>query len=175
MEKLKVLFVCLGNICRSPMAEGVLRTWLESAGLADRVDTDSAGLHDQFRGQPPDARAQRAVQKHDIDISRHRARQIRSQDFATCDYVVAVDRETQAQLHAQCPANLHDKIGLLLDFARDSRECDVPDPYYGVQRNFDAALELIEQGTRGLLRHIQEHHFWAEKPNRSLPPDRGNR
>jgi protein-tyrosine phosphatase len=158
VKKPSVLFVCLGNICRSPLAAGSFAALLSAAGLTGRVNIGSAGLHDQFHGQPPDARAQRTARHHHIDISRHRAREIRSQDFEAYDYVLPVDREAHARLRARCPASLHRKIRLLLDFAQDSRGCDVPDPYYGDQHDFDVALELIEQGVQGLLRYIQKHH-----------------
>lgn len=159
MNKLKVLFVCLGNICRSPMAEGSFAELLSSAGLKQQVDTDSAGLHDQFHGQPADDRAQRAARSHHLDISRHRAREICDQDFEAYDYLLAVDQETHARLRGRCPAPLHHKIHLLLEFAQNTQARDVPDPYYGEQHDFDLALELIEQGTQGLLQHIQKHHW----------------
>lgn len=139
------------------MAEGAFSALLSAAGLTERIGIGSAGLHDQFHGQPPDARAQRAARKHHIDISSHRARQICSQDFEAYDYILPVDRETHARLQAQCPATLQHKIRLLLDFAQDTRQRDVPDPYYGDQRAFDVALALVKQGARGVLRHIQEH------------------
>lgn len=140
------------------MAEGSFAALLSSAGLTGRVNTGSAGLHDQFHGQPPDERAQRTARNYHIDISRHRAREICSQDFEAYDYVLPVDRETHTRLRDRCPASHHHKIRLLLDFAQDTRECDVPDPYYGEQRDFDAALELIEQGVQGLLKYLQKHH-----------------
>lgn len=158
MKKLKILFVCLGNICRSPMAEGALSVLLDSAGLAEWVDVDSAGLHSHFHGQPPDERARRAASRHQIDISGHRAREISRQDFEAYDWVLAVDRDTLTQLQFRCPANLQHKIRLLLNFTPTARRYDVPDPYYGEQQDFDAALELIEEGVRGLFRYIQERH-----------------
>lgn len=140
------------------MAEGSFAALLESAELAAQVVSGSAGLHDQFHGQPADERAQRSARKHHIDLSGHRAREICGQDFNAYDYVLPVDRQTYAQLQARCPPSLQHKIHLLLDFAQDAQERDVPDPYYGDQHDFEAAFELIEQGTRGLLQYLQEHY-----------------
>lgn len=157
MEQVKVLFVCLGNICRSPTAEGVFRHIIQQASLEHNIVVDSAGTHAYHVGEPPDNRAQKAAIKRNIDLSNQRARRVSRKDFLEFDYVIAMDTDNKNDLLSMCPDGYEDKIHLFLDFS-DSDETDVPDPYYGQGRGFDIVLDLVEGAARGLLRHIQNHH-----------------
>jgi len=152
----RVLFVCLGNICRSPMAEGVLRKLVEEAGLADRVEIDSAGTHAYHVNEPPDPRAQAAAARRGIDISRLRGRQVQREDFARFDYILAMDEENYAHLQARCPPGHAHKTRLFLEYATRATTRVVPDPYYGGESGFDRVLDLIEDAAAGLLAEIRE-------------------
>jgi protein-tyrosine phosphatase len=156
-RKTRVLFVCMGNICRSPTAEGVFRGIVDRAGLADRFDIDSAGTHDYHIGDAPDARAQAAALRRGYDLSPLRARQVDSGDFSTFDFVLAMDRNNLALLQQRCPAEHRRKVRMLLDFAESGLPPEVPDPYYGSAQGFEQVLDLIEAGARGLLQHIRNN------------------
>lgn len=158
-KRVQVLFVCLGNICRSPMAKGAFATQVAKAGLSDWIAADSAGLHDQFGGAPPDERAQAVARRHRVDISPHRARRIEHHDFRAFDYILAMDLQNHALLGALCPPGLKSKLHLLLDYAPQLTEREIPDPYYGGQNGFERAFQLAEEGARGLLAHLQRQHF----------------
>jgi protein-tyrosine phosphatase len=147
----RVLFICLGNICRSPMAEGVFRRVVEAEGLADRFEIDSAGLGDWHIGQEPDARAQAAAKSRGIDISGQCARQVALDDFARFDLLLVMDRSNYAELKRRAPANRRAKIQHFLDFAPHAGTKDVPDPFFGGAEGFDHALDLIEAAANGLL------------------------
>lgn len=150
-----VLFVCLGNICRSPSAEGWCRHLLADVGLASRIGVDSAGTGSWHIGKPPDPRAQAVMRARGIDISGLRARQVAAVDFLRFDYVLAMDRAVHADLAALCPAEEGHRLALLLDFAAGLEGRDVPDPYYGNERAFERMLDLIDGGVRGLIDHIR--------------------
>jgi protein-tyrosine phosphatase len=150
-----VLFVCLGNICRSPSAEGMFRHLLDSTGLAGRVGVDSAGTGTWHIGKPPDRRAQSAMRMRGLDISNLKARQAVTGDFSRFDYVLAMDRSNHADLATLCPPGEAHRLGLFLDFTPGLEGRDVPDPYYGSGRDFDRMLDTIELGARGLLDHIR--------------------
>jgi protein-tyrosine phosphatase len=152
---IRVLFVCLGNICRSPTAEGVFRKLIADAGLQTWVDVDSAGTHAYHLGEPPDPRAQRAAVRRGVDLSSIRGRQTAPADFHTFDYVVAMDRENYEFLRARCPIALRYKLRLLMEFAPAYGEDDVPDPYYGGTAGFDRVLDMIEDAATGLLQEIR--------------------
>lgn len=145
-----VLLVCLGNICRSPMAEGVVRHCLDKAGLA-HVTTDSAGTSGWHEGSPPDPRAIKAALMRDIDISGQAARQVQPQDFDNFDIIAAMDQSNYARLRQMQPEASKARIHLFLEFARELPVSEVPDPYYGGEDGFDHALDLIEQAARGLV------------------------
>lgn len=157
MDKVKVLFVCLGNICRSPTAEGVFRHKISQANMENTIFVDSAGTHAYHAGEPPDNRAQKAALKRNIDLSGQRARRISHQDFLEFDYVIAMDYDNKENLLNICPQGYEDRIHLFLDFS-DCNEAEVPDPYYGQGRGFDIVLDLVEDAAEGLLRHIQSRY-----------------
>jgi protein-tyrosine phosphatase len=152
----KILFVCLGNICRSPTAEAVMR------GLAVReapdlvLTVDSAGTANYHPGAAPDRRAQAAARKRGYDLSKLRARQVRNGDFAAFDLILAMDRNNLGELQERAPRGARAKVQLFLDYAPDQSVREVPDPYYGGSGGFEEVLELIEAAARGLLRRMQE-------------------
>ena len=151
MVKHRILFVCLGNICRSPMAEGVFRRIAEEEGALHLFDIDSAGLGHWHIGQAPDTRAQSAARDRGIDISGQCARQVTDADFDQFDLILAMDRENYQELVQLAPNGAHQKVRHFLDFAPKARTKDVPDPFFGGPEGFDHALDLIEQAARGLL------------------------
>lgn len=151
----RVLFVCLGNICRSPTAEGVFRRALAKRELENRVHVDSAGTARWHVGSPPDDRAAAAAALRGIDLGGLRGRQVARKDMATFDFILAMDRENYAALlELSEPAYAH-KIQLFLEYAADRPEEEVPDPYYGGAGGFDRVIDLIEEAAEGLLDHIE--------------------
>ncbi|MCC5856833.1 MAG: low molecular weight phosphotyrosine protein phosphatase [Ectothiorhodospiraceae bacterium] len=148
----------MGNICRSPTAEGMFRQLVREHGLEHRIDTDSAGTHGYHVGRPADARAQAAAKARGLDISDLRARQVTRADFEVFHWIVAMDNDNLINLRAECPADLHDRIHRLLDFAPDRAESEVPDPYFGGDAGFRHVLDLVESGSRGLLKAIRDRH-----------------
>jgi len=152
---IKVLFVCMGNICRSPTAEGVFSRLVEERGLEDRVSVDSAGTHAYHIGEPPDARAARAAAERGIDLTHQRARRVTAQDFHQFDYVLAMDSENFNHLTAMCPTGHEFKLRLFLSFAPHLEIRDVPDPYYGGATGFERVLDMVEEAARGLLEDVE--------------------
>jgi protein-tyrosine phosphatase len=148
----QILFVCMGNICRSPMAKGVMRSLVERAGMQENVVVDSAGTHDYHVGEPPDPRAQAAALRHGYDISGLRARQLASEDFERFDLLLAMDFNNLACLRDRCPSGLEGKIGLLMPYARKRCSSVVHDPYYRSAGDFDLVLECLEDACEGVLR-----------------------
>ena len=146
-----VLFVCMGNICRSPTAEGVFRQRVEAAGLTHKIHIDSAGTHAYHIGEPPDARSQQYAAKRGYDLSTQRARQVCADDFAAFDFVLAMDHDNLALLKSACPPQHAHKLALLMQFARKHASKVVPDPYYGNGQGFDLVLDYIEDASEGLL------------------------
>jgi protein-tyrosine phosphatase len=159
MEKISVLFVCMGNICRSPTAEGMFRKLVEAEGVADRFTIDSAGTHSYHVGKPPDERAQRAAQGRGIDISRQRARQVEVADFNRFDHILAMDLDNYDALRFLCPPSMEHKLKLFLEFAPHLNVREVPDPYYGGAQGFDRVLDLVEAAARGFLENTRADHF----------------
>ena len=148
-----VLFVCTGNICRSPTAEGVARGLAQKHGVAHLFEFDSAGTHDYHVGEPPDPRTVRAAAKRGYDLSPLRARRVTEFDFVRFDRVLAMDREHLALLKRACPPPHHGKLGLFLDFSERVEVDEVPDPYYGDARGFEHVLDLVEDAaTRMILK-----------------------
>lgn len=156
---IRVLFVCTGNICRSPTAEGMFRDLVAQAGLAGTIEVDSAGLGDWHVGQPPDSRAIAAARRRSIDLSSQRARQIATRDFDRFDFILAMDRGHLRDLTAMCPRDKADRVRLFLGFAPPAPSRDVPDPYYGGADGFEEVLDLVDLGARGLLDHIRRERL----------------
>lgn len=155
----RVLFVCMGNICRSPMAEGVFRRMLEGVGLSRMVHVDSAGTHSYHIGAPPDTRSQMTASRRGVDLRGLRARQVTVEDFVEFDYVLAMDRDNFEHLLTLCQdLELRRRIQLFMDFAPDLPEREVPDPYYGGPTGFERIMDLIEEAAQGLLIHIRERY-----------------
>ncbi|WP_168014253.1 low molecular weight protein-tyrosine-phosphatase [Halomonas salinarum] len=152
---MRVLFVCLGNICRSPTAEGILRHKLEEAGLAGRVTIDSCGTGDWHVGKAPDRRATAAAASRGIDLSAIRARQLDRADFERFDYLLAMDHGNLADLSAMRPKGCDAHVGLFLDFAGREGEA-VPDPYYGAEDGFGEVLDLVEAAADGLVEDLRK-------------------
>jgi protein-tyrosine phosphatase len=151
-----VLFVCLGNICRSPTAEGVLRDLLRQSAPELEVEVDSAGTADYHIGEPPDLRSQRAALARGIDLSMLRARQVAPRDFARFDLILAMDRQNLRILEAMRPAGSRARIRLFLEYAVQPVRAEVPDPYEGDARGFEEVLDLCTAAARGLVIALQE-------------------
>ena len=166
MTKHRLLFICLGNICRSPMAEGAFRRVAQEEGLLDRFEIDSAGLGNWHVGQAPDTRAQAAAADRGIDISSQCARQVRSEDFERFDLLLAMDSMNHTELMELAPENAQHKIRYFLDYAPNAATRDVPDPFYGGRAGFDHALDLIEAAARGLLSELLESDGSIAAPSR---------
>lgn len=155
----RVCFVCLGNICRSPTAEATMRRLLQAEALIEHVEIDSAGTGDWHVGHPPDRRAAEAAKRRGIEV-RGRARTVRTEDFDYFDYVIAMDLSNFADLHELAPhEEAKGKIRLLRDFDPASPpRSEVPDPYYGGGDGFETVLDICEAACLGLLEHIRERH-----------------
>jgi protein-tyrosine phosphatase len=159
--RFRVLFVCLGNICRSPTAEGVFRQMLTQHAPELQVEVDSAGTADYHIGEPPDLRSQRAAMRRGIDLGGLRARQVTRADFARFDLILAMDRGNLAELEAMRPMNSRARVQLFLQYAPDSGRLEVPDPYYRDANGFEDVLDLTAAASRGLLAALQKV---AEQP-----------
>ena len=154
--KISVLFVCMGNICRSPMAEGVFRQRVEEAGLGDRVHIDSAGTHAYHVGEPPDPRARETASRRGIELEALRARRVTREDLTLFDYVLAMDQDNLAILQELAEPAQHERIRLFMEFAPEMKVREVPDPYYGGQGGFDQVFDLVEAAADGLLEEIRQ-------------------
>ncbi len=155
-ELTKVLFVCMGNICRSPTAHGVFESMIKSAGLVSDVEVDSAGTHAYHIGEMPDKRSSQCASEHGFDLSYIRARRVEVSDFDYFDYILAMDSDNFSILESMAPTKHKDKVSLFLDFAKDKTESEVPDPYYGGPNGFDHVFDLVEAASKGLLSDIQK-------------------
>ncbi|WP_126445532.1 low molecular weight protein-tyrosine-phosphatase [Sulfuricystis multivorans] len=150
----RILFVCMGNICRSPTAEGVARELARRRGLHGFFEFDSAGTHGYHVGNPPDRRAQEAAKRRGYDLSSLRARQVNESDFVRFDRILAMDRDNLTLLREICPDEHHGKLGLFLEFAPERGFDEVPDPYYGGLEGFEIVLDLVEAAADGLLSRL---------------------
>jgi protein-tyrosine phosphatase len=149
----RILFFCMGNICRSPTAEGVMRAKLAAAGLD--VEVDSAGTHGYHVGEPPDERSQAHALKRGYDLSALRARQLVAEDFSRFDLVLAMDEDNLANARRLCPPSQRHRLRLLLDYAPNAGRRHVPDPYYGGAAGFDEVLDLVEAACNGLIASLR--------------------
>jgi protein-tyrosine phosphatase len=155
----KVLFVCMGNICRSPTAHGVFRKLVRDEGLSGNIEIDSAGTHGYHVDEPPDRRAVQTAARRGVVLDDLRARRVRPDDFRYFDYVLAMDQDNYVSLSTICPRGLEDKLMLLMDFAPELRTREVPDPYYGGAGGFETVFDMVEAAALGLLADIRKQHF----------------
>ena len=152
----KILFVCMGNICRSPTAQGVAEKLADERGLAHRLVLDSAGTHAYHVGEPPDSRAIKAARRRGIDISRQRARRLSSEDFEQFDYIVVMDQRNFEEASAMVASDSRARLKKMMDFASVDITPDVPDPYYGGGHGFEQVLDLLENAMGGFFDHLQK-------------------
>ena len=150
-----VLFVCTGNICRSPTAEGVFRHLVFESGLSKHIAVDSAGTHNYHSGEPPDERSIKAAMHRGYDITGQLARQLKESDFQAFDLILAMDRGHLRHLTAMAPGDTYERVKLFLSYAPGDSVLDVPDPYFGGSGGFEQVLDLVEAGSKGLLEAIQ--------------------
>ena len=156
-KKTKILFVCLGNICRSPTADAVFKAQIKDAGLEQTIYIDSAGTHAYHIGNPPDQRSQQAALKRGYDMKGLRARAVQPNDFAEFDYILAMDNDNLAILADSCPEQYQHKIGLFMQFCSDSNFGEeVPDPYFGGNQGFEKVLDMVEKAGQGLIKHLSQ-------------------
>lgn len=158
-EKVKVLFVCMGNICRSPTAHAVFRKLVRDQQLEGGIEIDSAGTHAYHVGNPPDSRSMQVARGRGIEMQDLRARQVDFGDFIVYDYVLAMDEANYGILKEMSLPEHDEKLSMFLDFAEQFDETEVPDPYYGGPEGFDRVFDMVEDASLGLLRHIKARHF----------------
>jgi protein-tyrosine phosphatase len=150
----RLLVVCLGNICRSPLAEGALRARIEASPLADRVRVDSAGTGGWHAGEPPDRRAIACARDHGVDIAGLRARQLRTRDFEDFDWLLCADADNLHEVRRQAPPQARDRVALLLDWAGTVPHGEVPDPYYGHRDHFEEVWRLVDAAARAVVARL---------------------
>ncbi|MFT3850594.1 MAG: low molecular weight protein-tyrosine-phosphatase [Propionivibrio sp.] len=148
---MKILMVCMGNICRSPLAEGVVRHLADRAGVGAAIEVDSAGTLAYHAGEQPDPRARKVAASRGYDLSRMRARRVAEDDFAHFDLVLAMDRQNLAALERLCPEEHLHKLRLFMDYAESGEADEIPDPYYGGPDGFERVLDMCEAAARGLI------------------------
>lgn len=158
-KEVRVLMVCMGNICRSPLAHGLFEHMVNKAGLSDSIVVESAGTHAYHVGESPDPRSQQTAMRHGIDLSRQRARRVEQSDFEQFDYIMAMDQHNYSILIGNAPTEHQHKIRMFLEFAPHMNAEEVPDPYYGGADGFDRVYSLVEAASSGLLEHIRGEHF----------------
>ena len=155
---ISLLMVCMGNICRSPTAHGVMRARIAQRGWSEHVQVDSCGTHAYHVGEPPDQRSLQHAARRGYDFSDLRARQVSAHDFKRHDMILVMDHQNMARLEQICPPSLQHKLQLLTKYCRHHRSATVPDPYYGGEQGFENVLNLIEDACEGLLDHIALQH-----------------
>lgn len=155
----KVLFVCMGNICRSPTAHGVFQKLVIDKGLVSEIFVDSAGTHAFHVSEAPDRRAQQTAAKRGVDLSTQSARRVTSEDFEEFDYVLAMDSDNYRHLEAICPEGKQQKLKLFMEYAPHLGELEVPDPYYGGINGFERVFDMVETAAHGLLKEIRRTHL----------------
>lgn len=151
---MKILMVCMGNICRSPLAEGVVRRLADRAGMNARIEVDSAGTLAYHAGEQPDPRAKKVAASRGYDLSGMRARRVAEDDFSHFDLVLAMDKQNLAALERVCPEEYLHKLGLFMDYAEDTGLDEIPDPYYGGPDGFEHVLDMCEAAAQGLIASI---------------------
>ena len=154
--KYRVLLVCMGNICRSPTAEGVLRHFIKINRLGDIVEVDSAGTHGYHVGEPPDSRTQRAASVRGYNLSQLRARKVARQDLDYFDLILAMDKSNLDNLRRMATPEQQERMGLFMDYAKNFDDDEVPDPYYGLGHGFDLVLDMVEDASLGLIEEIKK-------------------
>ena len=152
---IKVLFVCLGNICRSPTAEGVFRRHIEDENLNYKIEVDSAGTSGWHINEPPDERAQLVAKNRGVELSSLRSRKVTANDFKVFNYIIAMDEQNLTDLNHSCPNEQKHSLSLLLTYAPELNRVDVPDPYY--HGSFEEVFDMIELGSKNLLDHIKKN------------------
>ncbi|HHZ87452.1 MAG TPA: low molecular weight phosphotyrosine protein phosphatase [Chromatiaceae bacterium] len=155
---INVLFVCMGNICRSPTGEAVFKHLLEEAGMHWEVHVDSAGTIAIHAGASPDSRAAQAARARGIDMGNQTSRMIEARDFVDFDYILAMDNDNYCDLMGRCPPEYQDKVHMMLEYAQSQDFSEVPDPYYGGGKGFTVVLDLIEDASRGLIADIRSRY-----------------
>ena len=156
MNKIKVLFVCMGNICRSPTAEGIFTKLIQDKDLDSRFTIDSAGTHDYHIGKPPDDRAQQAARGRGVELQHLRARQIHKSDFEYFDHVLVMDDDNYAIVIGECPEEHKGKVSYFLDYAPHLGVREVPDPYFGGKIGFERVLDMVEDASHGFLESLEK-------------------
>ncbi len=151
-----VLSVCMGNICRSPTAEGVFRKLVSDAGLGDKIHIDSAGTHAYHSGEGPDRRARAAAERRGVSLAGLQARRVADTDFENFTYIVAMDEDNLLALQSASDEVHHSKVRLLLEFSESMPESEVPDPYYGGSAGFERVLDLVEEASKSLLEQVRK-------------------
>ena len=159
MKTVKILFVCMGNICRSPTAHGVFEHLVNTENLSNNFEIDSAGTHAYHVGSKPDKRAQNTATQKGVDLSYIRGRQVRDADFEHYDYILAMDNDNYYNLRKVCPDEYQSKISLFLDYAPNHPLDEVPDPYYGGIKGFDNVFDMVDIASKGLLEMIKNRHL----------------
>ncbi len=158
-DKVKVLFVCMGNICRSPTAHGVFQALVDKQGLGNRILVDSAGTHSYHIGSAPDPRSQDTARLRGINLAGLRARQFQAQDFLEFDFLIAMDQSNFADMTSIKPDKPRARLDLMLDYSKQYNHREVPDPYFG-EAGFDRVFDMVSEASLGLLRHIrQQYHL----------------
>lgn len=155
----KVLFVCFGNVCRSPMAQGIFTRLLEREGLVGQVEIQSAGTHAYHLNASPDPRACRVMARHGIDIRHIKSRRLVPEDFEHFDYLIAMDEQNYRFLAENCPAGYEVRLKRFMEYAPDFHATEVPDPYYGPEWWFDRVIDMLEAAAEGLIADLRRKHF----------------